>query len=186
MPTQKKIETVASLRERIERATMVVSTEYRGLRVPEMQQVRRRLGESGVELKVIKNTLLRLAAQEAGRPDLAEIVEGPTALALAYDDLVEAAKALVDTAKSAPPGFALRRVYLDGRVLPADALKELASLPPRPVLIGQLMGSLQSPLAGLVGLLEAPLRELSLLLHSTLTELPLLLEARARQMEAAP
>lgn len=185
MPTQKKIQIVADLRKRLERATIAVSTEYRGLRVQEMEQIRRRLRAAGVELRVVKNTLLRLAAQEAGRPKLVQIVEGPTALALGYDDVVEAAKAIVEAAQSAPPAFALRSAFLDGQIVSQEELRELVKLPPRPVMIAQVLGHLQSPLAGLVGLLEGPLQELSLLLQSALSELPGLLEARARQLEGA-
>lgn len=185
MPTQKKIATVAELKERLERATLVVSADYRGLRVQEMDQVRRRLRAAGLELRVVKNTLLRLAAQEAGRPDVMRIVEGPTALALGYDDPVEAAKALMEAAQGAPPTFALRAAFLDGQVVSQADLRELVKLPPRSVMMAQLLGYLQSPLAEMVGLLESPLQELSSLLQSALGELPGLLEARARQLEGA-
>ena len=185
MPTQKKIDTVADLKERIERATLLASADYRGLRVKEMVEMRRRLREAGIEVQVVKNTLLRLAANESGQPDLLEIIEGPTALAISYGDAIEAAKALTGYAQGAPVGFGLRGGFMDGRVLSARDIRDLVRVPPRPVLIAQFMGHMQSPLAGFVGLLEAPLRELSLLMQSLLSELPGLVEARARQMEAA-
>jgi ribosomal protein L10 len=184
MPTQKKIDTVADLKERIERATLVASTEYRGLRVKEMVEMRRRLREAGIDVKVIKNTLLKLAAEGAGQPDLLDIVEGPTALALTYGDAIEAAKALSGYAQGAPQGFAIRGGYMDGSVLSAKDVRDLVRIPPRPVLLAQFMGQMQSPLAGFVGLMEAPLRELTGLMHSLLSEFPGLVEARARQMEA--
>jgi large subunit ribosomal protein L10 len=184
MPTQKKIDTVADLKGRIERATLVASAEYRGLRVKEMVEMRRRLREAGIEVKVIKNTLLKLAAEGAGEPELLEIVEGPTALALTYGDAIEAAKALSGYAQGAPQGFAIRGGYMDGAVLSAKDVRDLVRIPPRPVLLAQFMGQMQSPLAGFVGLLEAPLRELTGLMHSLLSELPGLVEARALQMEA--
>ena len=185
MPTQKKIDTVADLKERIERATLLASADYRGLRVKEMVEMRRRLREAGIEVQVVKNTLLRLAANESGQPDLLEIVEGPTALAISYGDAIEAAKALTGYAQGAPAGFGLRGGFMDGRVLSARDIRDLVRVPPRLVLIAQFMGHMQSPLAGFVGLLDAPLRELSLLMQSLLSELPGLVEARARQMEAA-
>ncbi|TMB67840.1 MAG: 50S ribosomal protein L10 [Chloroflexi bacterium] len=185
MPTQKKIETVADLKERIERATLLASADYRGLRVKEMVEMRRRLREAGLEVRVVKNTLLRLATNESGQPELLEIVEGPTALAMGYGDVIEAAKALAGYAQGAPAGFGLRGGFMDGRVLSAQDLRDLVRVPPKPVLLAQFMGQIQSPLAGFVGLMEGPLRELTLLVQSLLSELPGLVEARARQMEAA-
>jgi large subunit ribosomal protein L10 len=184
MPTQKKIDTVADLKERIGRATLLATAEYRGLRVKEMVEMRHRLREAGIEMKVIKNTLLKLAAEEAGQADLLRVVEGPTALALTYGDVIEAAKSLAAYAQSAPSAFAIRGGFMDGAVLTAQDLRDLVRIPPRPVLLAQFMGQMQSPLAGFVGLLDAPLRELSGLVHALLSELPGLIEARAAQLEA--
>ncbi len=185
MPTQRKIDSVADLQQRLQRATIAISADYRGLRVREMDDLRRRLRAAGLELRVVKNTLLRLAAEQAGRPDLMRIVEGPTALALAYADVIEAARALTDYAQTAPPTFALRGAFLDGQIVSAEDLRELVRLPPRPVMLAQLLGQLQYPLIGLLGLLDAPLQELTLLLQSALSELPGLIEARARQLESS-
>ena len=184
MPTQKKIDQVEDLKRRIGRATIAVSADYRGLRVREMDQMRKRLRAASIEVKVIKNSLLRLAADQTGTPALMQIVEGPTALVIAYDDPIEAAKAITEYAQSAPPTFSLRGAFLDGRVVSAADLRELVRLPPRPVMLAQLAGQIQAPLATLSGLLESPLRELTSLLQSALSELPSLLEARARQLEA--
>lgn len=185
MPTERKIESVAELREKLERATLIVSAQYRGLRVKEMQEMRRRLREGGLDVTVVKNTLLRLAARDVGREDLMNVIEGPTALAISYDDAIEAAKALTAYLPTAPAAFAVRGGMLDTQVLTADQLREISRIPARPVLISQFLGQIQAPLAGFVGLLESPLRELSLLMQSLLAELPGLVEARARQMEAS-
>ncbi|MBF8286189.1 MAG: ribosomal protein [Dehalococcoidia bacterium] len=184
MPTQKKIDQVEDLKQRIGRATIAVSADYRGLRVQEMDQMRKRLRAASIEVKVVKNSLLRLAADQTGAPELMQIVEGPTALVIAYDDPIEAAKAITEYAQSAPPTFSLRGAFLDGRVVSAADLRDLVRLPPRPVMLAQLAGQIQAPLATLSGLLESPLRELTSLLQSALSELPSLLEARARQLEA--
>lgn len=185
MPTQKKIDAVADLKERLEKATIIVSAEYRGLRVKEMQDLRRKLREGGLEVKVIKNTLLRRAADEAGEPDLVRIIEGPTALAISYGDVIEASKAVAAYAQGAPATFAVRGGYMDGSVLTANDLRDLVRIPPRPVLIAQFMGHMQSPLATFIGLLDSPLQELTGLFQSLLSELPGLVEARAKQLEAA-
>ncbi|HET9475857.1 MAG TPA: 50S ribosomal protein L10 [Dehalococcoidia bacterium] len=185
MPTQKKIDAVADLKQRLERATIIVSTEYRGLRVKEMQDLRRKLREGGLEVKVVKNTLLKRAAEDAGDPDIIRIVEGPTALAIAYGDIIEASKAVAAYAQGAPATFAVRGGYLDGTVLTANDLRDIVKIPPRPVLIAQFMGQMQSPLATFIGLLDSPLQELTGLFQSLLSELPGLVEARAKQLEAA-
>lgn len=185
MPTQKKIDTVADLKERIERSTLMASAAFRGLTVKEMQELRRRLREGGIEVRVIKNSLLRLAAEEAGHGDLSSIIEGPTALAIAYGDIVDAAKAIAGYAQGAPHAFSLRGGYMDGQVLTAADLKDLVKIPPKPVLLAQLLAQLQSPLAGFIGLLDAPVQELAALFQALLSELPGLVEARAKQLEGA-
>jgi large subunit ribosomal protein L10 len=184
MPTQKKMDSVAELKERIEKATLIAGTEYRGMRVKDMQGLRRALRQGGLEVKVVKNTLLKLAADEAGQPDLMRIVEGPTALAFGYGDVIEASKALTGFLTGAPAGFAIRGGYMDGAVLTLGDLREMVKIPPRPVLVATLLGQLQSPLAGFVALMDAPLYELSGLMRSLLSEFPGLIEARARQLES--
>jgi large subunit ribosomal protein L10 len=184
MPTQKKIDEVAELKERIERATLIAGTEYRGLRVKEMQDLRRALRQGGIELRVVKNTLLKRAAEDAGQPDLMNIVEGPVALAFSYGDVIEASKALTGSLTGAPQGYAVRGGYMDGSVLTLNDLRDLVKIPSRPVLIATILGQLQSPLAGFVGLMDAPLYELSGLVNALLSQFPGLIEARARQLEA--
>jgi large subunit ribosomal protein L10 len=185
MPNVKKIEAVEALTQSLQRSPFTIATGFRGLRVQDLQELRRRLRPAQAELKVVKNTLLRLAAQAAGKPDLMRLVEGPTALAFTYGDMLEAAKAVTEYARTAPGQFALRGALLDGQLLTADDLKDWIRLPPKPVLVAQIAGQLQSPMANLLALLASPLQELSLLLQSALGELPGLIEARARQLEAA-
>jgi large subunit ribosomal protein L10 len=186
MPTQRKIETVAELSERIARSTLAVAAGYLGLTVAEMGTLRRQLREGGVELRVIKNSLFRLAAEQAGRPEVAELAEGPTAIAFAYGDIVAPARALSDYVRTARNAFTLRRAFTDGRFLSARDLEELGRLPSREVLIGQVAGALQAPLARLSYLLSASLANpAAALLNSSLGELQGLLGARASQLEAA-
>ncbi|HLA19535.1 MAG TPA: 50S ribosomal protein L10 [Dehalococcoidia bacterium] len=184
MPTQRKIDQVEDLKQRMERATITVSANYRGLRVQEMDQMRKRMRAASIEVRVVKNSLLRLAAGQTGAPELMQIVEGPTALVISYDDPIEAAKAITEYAQSAPPTFSLRGAFLDGHVVSAADLRDLVRLPPRPVMLAQLAGQIQAPLATLSGLLQSHLRELTSLLQSVLSELPGLIDARARQLEA--
>ncbi len=185
MPNPKKMATVEALSQRLQRSPLTIATGFRGLRVQDLEELRRRLRPAQAELRVVKNTLLRLAAQAADKAHLMHLVEGPTALTFTYGDIVETAKAITDYAQTAPGQFALRGALLDGQLLTADDLKDLARLPPKPVLVAQVAGQLQSPVAGLLALLAGPVQELSLLFQSILGELPGLIEARARQMEGA-
>ena len=184
MPTQHKIDQVADIKDRIERSTIVIGTDYRGLTVPEMHVLRRKLREGGLELRVIKNSLLKLAAEAAGAPELDKLADGPTALAISYDDIVDAAKAIVDYARVAPAAFKVGGGYLEGTLLTADALQGLTKIPPRPVLIAQFMGTIESPLVSFVSLTGSQAQEFSQLLQALLQKLPGLLEARARQLES--
>jgi len=184
VPTQEKIAQVEELRERLARATIVVGAEYRGLTVKEMQTLRKTLRDAGLEVRVIKNRLFRLAAEASGHPNVAEIAEGPTALAISYGDAIDAAKALTEYARTAPATFKLRRGYLEGAVITDIQLRDLAKIPPKPVLLAQLVGALESPLANFVALIESPIQELHGLLDSLLNELPGLIEARANQLES--
>jgi large subunit ribosomal protein L10 len=186
MPTQRKIETVAELSERIARSTLAVAAGYLGLTVTQMGALRKQLREAGVELRVIKNSLFRLAAEQAGRPEVAEMAEGPTAIAFAYGDIMAPARALSDYVRTARNAFTLRRAFTDGRFLSVRDLEELGRLPSREVLIGQVAGALQAPLARLSYLLSASLANPAApLLNSSLGQLQGLLGARASQLEAA-
>jgi len=185
MPTQRKIDTVAELSERIARSTLAVAAGYLGLTVAEMGVLRRQLREAGVELRIIKNSLFRLAAEQAGRPEVAELAEGPTAIAFAYGDIVAPARVLTDYVRTAKNTFALRRAFADGQPLSARELDELGRLPSREVLIAQVAGALQAPLARLSYLLSASLANpAAALLNSSLQQFQGLLGARASQLEA--
>ena len=186
MATQKKVETVRELRERIERCVIAIAAEYRGLRVPEMAQLRLAVREAGVELRVVKNRLFLRAAQELERPEMAALLEGPTAIIFGYDDVVAPAKAATEYMRTARNAFAVRRAVMDGQVLSLADLQDLATLPPRDILAGQLAGTLQAPIARLAGLLRSVLTIPSgRLLNDSLYTFAGLIDARATQLEGA-
>ena len=186
MPTQKKIETVEELRERIERCTIAIAADYRGLTVTELGQLRRAIREAGVEMRVVKNRLFLRAAEEAGQPELAELLEGPTAIIFGSDDVAASAKAATEYMRQARNAFAVRKGVLDGRVLSLADLQDLASLPPKPIMIARLAGALQGPLARLAGLLGNLLANPpGRLLNDSFYTFAGLLEARAKQLEGA-
>jgi large subunit ribosomal protein L10 len=186
MPTEKKIELVQELRRRIERAAIIIAADYRGLTVTQLGELRRAIRDADVEMKVVKNRLFQRAAQEAQQPELADLLEGPTAVIFGYEDVAVSAKAVTEYIRQARNAFAVRRGMMDGQPLSAADVLSLANLPPRPILAGQIAGALQSPVARLAGLLNrlvtnAPGR----LLNDSLWTFGGLLEARAKQLEQA-
>ncbi|MEX1255618.1 MAG: 50S ribosomal protein L10 [Dehalococcoidia bacterium] len=186
MTTQKKIETVEELRERIERSTIAIAAEYRGLSVTHMSQLRRAIREAGVELRVVKNRLFLRAANDAGRPELAELLEGPTAIIFGFDDVTAPAKAATEYMRTARNTFAVRKGVLNGQLLSLADVQDLAALPPREVLIAKLAGALQSPITQLARLLNAAMKNpAGVLINDSMRTFGGLLEARAKQLEGA-
>lgn len=186
MPTQKKLETVQELADRIGRSTMAISAQYRGLTVAEMAAMRRALREAGLEVHVVKNRLFRIAASQAGRPEVGDLADGPTAIVFAYGDVVTPAKVVTEYARSARNAFVPQRAYLEGQMLPARELEAIASLPPKEVLLAQVAGGLLAPLARLLGSLHAATANpAGRLLNGLGWNLMGLLEARAKQLEGA-
>ena len=158
MPTQEKIESVEELRGRLTGAKTLLLTEYRGLTVSQLSDLRKQLRAVSAEYKVIKNRLARLALS----PDLAEVkglLKGPTGMIIAKEDPVAVAKALHTFAK-ANQALVIKAGFIEGRVLQPDGLKALADLPSRDALRAQIVGTITGPLAQIVGLLKAPQREL--------------------------
>jgi large subunit ribosomal protein L10 len=166
MPREEKVRAVQELAEKLRRASIAISTGYQGLSVSQMNELRQRLAEAGVELRVVKNTLLRRAAEEVGRQHVLALIEGPTALAFAYEDPLPAIKAIEEYLRTARTALTLRGAVLDGRVLGADETLALARLPSREELLGQLLGVLQAPLVRLLGVLQASPRGLLTVLQA--------------------
>lgn len=160
MPTDEKRQAVAELAELIRSSSALAVADYRGLKVSDMQSVRRTLRASGVQLHVAKNRLLKIAADEAGREELKPLLEGPTAIASIDGDAVAMAKALQEALRPYSRVVSLRGGLLGGRPINAAGLQRLATLPPREVLLGQLAGAMAAPIAGMAGVLAANLRNL--------------------------
>lgn len=152
---------VAELTERLRTADTLMVADYRGLTMPEIDELRSRLLEAGARFTVVKNTLTRRAAEAAGTEDVLKLIEGPTAIAFleAEGDPVAAAKVLNETAR-ARNVLVIRGGVLEGSVVGEDEIKRLATLPPADVLRAQLVGAVAAPLTTVVGLFTAPLRDL--------------------------
>lgn len=158
MASPDKVAAVAELTEQFNGSNGVVLTEYRGLSVKQLQQLRRSLAGS-VEYAVVKNTLTKLAAANAGLTELdADLLAGPSALAFVTGDPVEAAKGLRDFAR-ANPELVLKGGVLEGRSVTVDEIERLADLESREELLAKLAGTLQAPLSGAAALLQAPLAQ---------------------------
>ncbi len=160
MPTKKKIATVEVLADRLRRSTIIVATDYRGLRMAELTAVRRRLQDAGADYRVVKNTLARRAAVLAERDDVAQVLTGPTALAMGFGDAIEPVKLLMEHIRTHRLALKITGGALDGRALSDRDITQLALLPGRTELYGQVVGVLQAPLSGLVGVLQGNLRSL--------------------------
>jgi large subunit ribosomal protein L10 len=152
-----KAAAVAELTDAFSTSAAAVLTEYRGLTVKNLKELRRSLGEDA-SYAVTKNTLTILAAREAGIEGLEESLSGPTAIAFIRGDIAAAAKGLRDFAK-ANPLLVIKGGVMDGRVLDADAVRKLADLESREVLLAKLAGAMNGNLAKAVGLFAAPLSQ---------------------------
>jgi large subunit ribosomal protein L10 len=158
MPTDAKRETVAELREELARSKTMIVSEYRGLTVHEIAEIRRALRKQDVSYRVVKNRLLRIAAQDSVGEALRPLLTGPTAIAFGTDE-AGTARAVIDATRP----YKIVKItggILGTRAIDAAGVTRLASLPSREVLLGQLAGAIQSPTATLASLLGANLRNL--------------------------
>jgi large subunit ribosomal protein L10 len=153
-PRPDKVAVVEEVTAKLNAASAVFVSEYRGLTVSQFADLRKPLRETGAEHKVYKNTLVKLAATAAGMEGLHEHLVGPTALTFVSGDVAAAAKALTEQAK-ATPALVLKGGMMGDTVMSAEELKILADLPPREVLLANFAGALQAPLVKTAGLLQA-------------------------------
>lgn len=162
MPSEKILESkkqkVAELAEKLKAAHSGVLVEYKGITVAEDTKLRKELREAGVEYTVVKNTLLNLAAEQVGLDGLAEVLSGTTALAVS-EDYIAPARILSQFADKSKT-FKIKAGFVDGGVVDAKGVGDLAKLPPREVLIAKALGGLNAPISGFVGVLNANLRGL--------------------------
>jgi len=163
---------VAELTERLRTSETLIVADYRGLTMPQIDELRSKLLEHGARFAVVKNTLTRRAAEAAGADALLAQLEGPTAIAFLESggDPVAVAKALADAARTTRV-LTIRGGLLEGRPIEGAAVEELAKLPPTDVLRGQVLGAITAPLTAIVGLFTAPLQDLYGLLDARIEQL---------------
>jgi large subunit ribosomal protein L10 len=169
MARPEKTETVKDIAGRFERAEAALLTEYRGLRVTEIAEVRNALREADADYKVLKNTLTRLAVRKVGLDELVEILQGPTAVAFCRGDASAAAKAIDDAAKKYPV-LSLKGGVLKGKVIGADQAKALAKLEPRDVQLAKIVMMMNSPVQQTANVLAALLRDFGSMLAQVVAQ----------------
>jgi len=156
---QQKEQMLEMLKEKINSSQLVVFANYQGLNVDAMTKLRRKMRESGSEIKVAKNTIAKLAAKELGLEEINPYLEGPTAFAFGFEDPVAPAKALNSFAKEYKQ-LEIKGGILEGRVVDAKKIAALADLPTREVLLAKVLGGMQAPMYGFAGALQGLLRNL--------------------------
>jgi len=165
MPTQAKIDEVALLKDKFSRAASLVLANYRGLTANEMVALRERFTKQGLEYRVVKDTLARIAAGEAGLDeDFAELLNGPIGVAIGYEDPVLTFKLSEDCRKEYPSRYAIKGGMFEGAVVQEDEVKRYATLLSREELLSKLAMLLQSPMKALAVMLNGKIRELAILL----------------------
>ena len=170
MARDDKITSVAEITEEFRSSTATVLTEYRGLSVSQLKTLRRSLADVA-SYSVVKNTLTRIAARDAGVEGIEDLLVGPNAIAFVKGDPVTAAKGLRDFAKD-NPGLVIKGGYMDGRVLQAEEIAKLADLESREVLLAKLAGAMKASMSSAAGLFAAPLSQAARLFAALQDTLP--------------
>jgi large subunit ribosomal protein L10 len=172
MKREHKEQVVDELTQRLKAADTLLVADYRGLTMPQIDELRTRLLASGARFTVVKNTLTRRAAEAAGADALLALLDGPSAIAFleADGDMLAAAKALADSARETKV-LEIRGGIMQGRAVTAAEVESLATLPPEDVLRGQVLGAIIAPLTSFLGLLNAPLQNLVGLIDARIDQL---------------
>ncbi len=172
MPTQQKVDRVQDIKDRLERSSITLTASYAGISVNDMILLRRAMRAGGIDFTIVKNTLLNLAATEANKSQISEIIQGPTAVAIGYDDPAAAAKILSDFIRNGGTSLAIIGAVMgDGAPMSPDEVTKLASLPSKDILLAMLLGQMQSPLARLLTVMNGPIQALDNVLQARVHQL---------------
>jgi large subunit ribosomal protein L10 len=171
MPREKKAQIIDRLQEGFSKCSIGILTDYRGLSVPEITDLRHKLKESGIEYKVVKNTLARFAAERAGKDELAGFFVGPVAVALGYGDITEPARVLADYIGTSKATLSVKGGFLGDSVLSVEYVVTLSTLPSRELLLAKVVGGMQIPVLALLGCLTTPVRGFMGILQARIQQL---------------
>jgi large subunit ribosomal protein L10 len=166
MARPEKVEQVNLLTEKLRTAEVAVLTDYRGLSVGQLQELRGRLRSQEVEYRIVKNTLARRAASDAGHERFQDLLKGPIGIAFGYGELGVPARVLGEFTRQTRIRLDIVGGLVEGRVMNPDQVRQTADLPSREVLLAQLLGTLQSPVSQLVATIQAPVQQLVGLLEA--------------------
>jgi len=167
---KKKEQIVEDLAEKLSRSTAIIMTDYRGLNTAQMAELRNKLREQETGFHVVKNSMVKLALEQANLPWEQSLFDGPTAIGFCYEDIPGSAKILVDFSKESKV-LSIRGGLLGDGLLDAAQISDLASLPSGEVLIAEVVARIAAPLVGLVNVLNAPLRDLVQVLQARVGQL---------------
>jgi large subunit ribosomal protein L10 len=171
MPREKKAQIIDRLQEVFSKCSIGIFTDYRGLSVPQITDLRRKLKEAGIEYKVVKNTLARFAAERAGKDELAGFFVGPVAVALGYGDITEPARVLADYIGTSKASLSVKGGFLGDSVLSVEDVMTLSTLPSRELLLAKVVGGMQIPILALLGCLTTPMRGFMGILQARIQQL---------------
>ena len=171
---KEKVKVIEELIESLKRSAIVIATDFRGLKAKELVELRRQLRKNGIEYRVAKNTLTKLAADKAGKKELEPLLTGPLAIAFGSEDIIKPAKVLSDFARASGAVLKIKGGILGNKVLSPKEVGDLANIPSKEILITQVISRLVTPLYSLHSVLSGPARGLAYVL-----------QARVRQLEQA-
>jgi large subunit ribosomal protein L10 len=172
---QEKEQMLQEYSDKLQRAQVLIWADYRGTTVPQVQDLRGQLRTVGAEEMVVKNTLMRLALEQAGLPVPSDVMAGPSAVTFVYDDVAAATKVVTGFASANERAFHIKGGMAGGKVIGVEDVTALTTLPSYEVLLARVLGGIQAPISGLVGTLAAVMRGLMNVLN-----------ARAEQLEGSP
>jgi len=171
MPTERSIREVEALAERFSSASIVIATNFSGIAVQGMDRFRRSLREKGAVYRISRNTLARIAAEKAGRPEIKDIVEGPCGYVMTEGDAIAAASALTNAIRAERLSITVVGAVLGREVLSPERFETLASLPGREQLLSTVLAQMNAPITGLVTVLSGPVRALATVLQRRIEQI---------------
>ena len=170
MPSEKNQQLLQEIMEKLSKCTIAVTTNYGGLPVTSLNELRRRFREQKIEYRVVKNTIAKLAGEKTGMGSINDILEGPTAIAFGYDDPLVPARILEEYIRTTRSSLTIRGALMDGTVLQGSDGMRLATLPSREELLGQLVSQMQAPMSRLASILLSPVQGLATVLGRRLEQ----------------
>ncbi len=165
MPKAIKVSKVAEINENLSKAKSVFLTDFTGLTVEEVTRLRKEFRKANVKYLVVKNTLARISAKELGYDKIIPYLQGPTGIAIAFDDPVAPVRIIYDFRKDKEKP-AIKAAWLEGQLLNRQEAEEIRNIPPREVLLAQLLGTMKAPLTNFVGGLQSLLTKLVLVINA--------------------